>query len=56
MTKKEKIMEKKKEYAEPEMKVVNLVGKVQPLCGSCGLDDNCGGGFGYAPHEQDRIA
>jgi len=48
-------MEKRKEYAEPEMKVVNLVGKVQPLCGSCDEGDSCGP-FGLAPHEQDRIA
>jgi hypothetical protein len=47
-------MEKRKEYTEPEMKIVNLVGKVQPLCGSC-EGENCGP-FGFAPHEQDRIA
>jgi hypothetical protein len=43
-------MENKKEYIEPEMKVVNLVHQVQPLC------DSHNGEFGLAPHEQDRIA
>jgi len=53
-TKKEYIMEKKKEYTEPDMKVVNLASQVQPLCGSC-EGENCGP-FGLAPHEQDPIA
>lgn len=49
-------MENRKEYIEPEMKIVNLVSQVQPLCGSCGGDENCGGGFSFAPHEQDPMA
>lgn len=46
-------MENRKEYTEPEMKIVNLDSQVQPLC--CSGGENCDG-FGFAPHEQDRIA
>ncbi len=49
------LMEKRKEYAEPEMKVVHLDAQINLLDGSCENEENCEG-FGFAPHEQDPLA
>lgn len=46
-------MDQKKNYTEPEMKVVNL--EAQNLLLECSESQNCGD-FGLAPHEQDPIA
>ena len=45
-------MENKKEYAEPEMKIVHLDARINLLDGS----DETGGELGLAPHEQDPLA
>jgi len=45
-------MENKKEYAEPEMKIVHLDARINLLVES----DETGGELGFAPHEQDPLA
>ena len=49
------LMEKRKEYAEPEMKVVHLDAQINLLDGSCEDNETCGP-FGLAPHDQDPLA
>ena len=44
-------MEKKKEYTEPDMKIVHLERQANLLA-----DSENNGPFGLAPHEQDPIA
>lgn len=50
------LMDKRKEYAEPEMQVVHLATQINLLGGSCEDDDACNEPFGFAPHEQDPLA
>lgn len=48
-------MENKKEYAEPEMKIVHLDAQVNLLDGSCEEGDTCGE-LGFATFKQDPLA
>ncbi|MBR4785620.1 MAG: hypothetical protein IK012_10285 [Fibrobacter sp.] len=48
-------MENRKEYNEPEMKIVHLAAQNNLLDTSCPDSDGCGP-FGLAPHEQDPLA
>ena len=48
-------MENKKEYTEPEMRIVHLERQTNLLDDSPCPGANCEG-FGLAPHEQDPIA
>ena len=50
------LMEKRKEYAEPEMKIVQLASRMNLLEDSCEGDDCTHGPFGLAPHDQDPLA
>lgn len=49
------LMEKRKEYAEPEMKVVHLAAQINLLEDSCEDVENCGE-LGFAPFKQDPLA
>lgn len=48
-------MENKKEYAEPEMKIVHLDAQINLLDGSCENEENCGE-LAFAPFKQDPLA